>query len=420
MITELGIIQPIAEFGRVYGPGVYFSPDGKRILVGEEKLEDPSTDRYPHYKLYDGQGVLIADLGAVKWGYMTSTGVVGVAVDSFPILCNCTFSPESWKLRFWSLDGKLIKEEKGSGGSFPRLAFNPARSKFVTLRGYNEEYLWSSDGQKIATLSLPNGEDIDQASFSPDGTRIALSARTATWLVDENGTVLRRLALLDDPHASAEIFFHPQGKQLTVADYDHSEVWTIDGQFLTTLEDVEILAYHPNGRYLIGRQGFENQQDGIFLFDIQHDFAPRLLATYDSLYGFHFDEGGKHLITLGCTNGQWWESGFFCYGGSATLWDEDGNFIAELKGLAEVMEAKFLPNRDRTITAGCDGIIEYSRIIPTSQCLSKSLRLQDENGHTIAILHQEIENFWISPDGSLLITASQKYDGQAKLWKLLP
>ncbi len=170
-------VQMIADLGSVQGVGVFFSPDGNRILIGEEwRYDSTTTESFSHYKLYDQQGNQIADLGEAKWGYLTSNGIILVAMSGITPIEDLGISAASWKLSFWSLDGKFIKDENGCCGSFPELIFDPARSKFVTFRGYyglgvgkQEEYLWSSDGQKLATLSLPNGEGIEGASFSPDG-----------------------------------------------------------------------------------------------------------------------------------------------------------------------------------------------------------------------------------------------------------
>ncbi len=203
-------------------------------------------------------------------------------------------------------------------------------------------------------------------------------------------------------------------------EFNHSEIWTVDGQLITILKDIQILTYSPDGHFLVGKQYINDYDEEIILFDIQNNFEPKPLITYNKLYNIRFDADGARFITFGCTDGQSWESGFFCYGGTATIWDKDGNFVAELNGLDEVTEAGFMPNSDNTITAGCDGIVEYSRAIPNYDCLSSSLRLHDKDGATIAILRDEIRDFWISPDGNSFVTTSHRYFGKAKLWKLLP
>jgi WD40 repeat protein len=422
-------VQMVADLGNVQGVGVFFSPDGNRILIGEEwRYDEATTESFSHYKLYDKQGNLIADLGEAKWGYLTSDGVVLVAMSGSTPLENLGISAASWKLSFWSLDGKFVKDENGCCGTFPELIFDPTHSKFVTFRGYyglgvgkQEEYLWSSNGQQIAVLSLPNGEAIEGASFSSDGKLIAVSAEASTWLLDETGYPLHMLSIPDDQHSNAEIYFSPDGKHLAVSDdFNHTEIWTIDGQLITTLGDVQAFAYSLDGHYLIGEKHVNDDDDEILLFDIQNNFTPKSIITYKRLYGIHFDSNGERIVTFGCTDGQWWESGFFCRGGTATVWDKDGNPITELKGLAEVTEAGFLPNSDSTIVAGCNGIIDNTFIFPSYDCLSRSLRLHDKKGNTTAILREEIGDFWISPDGKSFITTSQRYSGKAKLWSLLP
>ena len=367
-------------------------------------------------------------MGEAKWGYLTPNGIVLVTMSGSTPIENWGISVASWQLSYWSLDGDFIKNEKGCCGTFPELIFDSSYSKFVTFRGYygigvgdQEEYLWSSNGEKIATLSLPNGEGIEGISISPDGKVIAISSETATWLWDENGKLLHTLSIPDDQHSNAEIYFTPNGKQLAISDeFNHTEIWTVDGRPVTILEDVHTLAYTSDDHYLIGKKYGDEYEDEIIMFDIQNNYAPKSLITYDRLYGIQFDTENRRFITFGCTNGQSWESGFFCGGGTATLWDEDGNLIAELKGLAEVTKADFLPNSNQVMIAGCDGIIDKSIIFPSYDCLSSSLRVHDKDGNTIAILRDEIRDFWISPDGKFLVTTTQQHFGEAKVWKLSP
>jgi hypothetical protein len=417
-------VQMISDLGNIMG--VYFRPDGERILSrGEWRYDKPTTHEFSDYQLYDKQGKLIADLGEAEWGYITSNGVVLVAMSGSKPNEKLGISVASWKLSFWSWVGELIKEDEGGCSKFPNLIFNSDSSKFVTFRnggygcGAKEEYLWSSDGKKIAALSLPNGENIDGVSFSHDGKIITTWARTATFLWDENGNLLSTLSLPDDVHVDTIISFSPNGEQLAISDFDHSDIWTISGQLIISLKDVQVLTYSPDNHYLIGKQ-YVNGSDDVILFDVQNDFKPKNLITYDKLYGIHFNTEGQRFITFGCTDGLGWESGFFCYGGQATLWDKDGNLITDLRGLAEVTQANFIPGNEKIMIAGCDGIVEYSRSFPIYSCLSQSLRLQDYHGNTMAILRDEIGDFWISPDGETFVTTTARYRGNAKLWRFAP
>jgi WD40 repeat protein len=416
-------VQMVADLGEFYDGQVFFSPDGNHILKGQFSRFDPERMEYIYvYQLYDTQGNLIADWGEAKRGYVTAEGIVLVTGGSTPNEWAISTAP--WKLSFWSFDGKLIKDEQGCCGTFPELIFDPSHRKFVTFRGYHpyskgetEEYLWSSSGQQIAVLSLPNGEGIEGVSFSSDGKLIAVAAKNTTGLLDKSGNVLHMLSIRGHrQHSHAEVYFSPDGQYLAVSDGEkHTDIWTVDGQRITTLE-IQTVAFSPDSQYLIGQTYINDHYDEILLFDIQNNFAPTSLIVYYEFYGVDFDSNGERFVTFGCMDAPLRE----CLGGTATLWNKNGSLPIELKGLAEITDAGFFPNSDNTISAGCDGIVNYSLIIPSPECLSYSLRLHDKDGNTTAILRDEIGYFWISPDGETFLTTSSQYYGNAKLWRLLP
>jgi hypothetical protein len=407
-------VQMVSNLGKV-NEG-YFRADGERILIrGEWQYDQAAIQEFSRYRLYDKQGNLIADLGEATAGYSTSNNVVLVALNKSP-----EGFKSSWKLSFWSWDGKLIQDSGAFFGTPPILIFNPDFSKFITFRNYDswppatsrQEYLWTADGQEIATLSALDGQKIEGISFSPDGKIISAYGLNTVRRWDENGNLLETFSIPVSDHLLPEIHFSPDGKQWAVSDESdhHSEIWTGDWQLVHTLKDTQVLTYSPDGRYLIGNQPvFDGYNFHITLFDTQNNFAPKKIATYNTLADLRFAPDGQHFITFGCTDGWAFEVGvFYCDGGKASLWDKDGNFVADLKGHAKVTQVAFVPNSDKIITAGCDGYVRQLELVRTPHCLSSSLRLHDTSGATIAILRDDIGDFWISPDGKSLITADGK------------
>ena len=424
----------IVPLGKVNENAIEFSPDGSSILIGEQMTDEAGNIfLFSNFKLVNAQGEFIANLGPAKWGYFIPDGILLVAPYRQDIDANMTMLTTPWKFFYYAQDGTFIKETAGAMGVYPQLIFNHDQSKFVTFHGYEGgqtaevERIYSIDGTELASFSLMCNEEINQIQFSADGKKLSMTSYFGVYQFDTAGNLLQEVVVpqinipiprifdsLGNSATEDGILFSPDLSQFVISDeFDQAEIYTMEGNLIKSLESVVAITYTPDGRYLIGRKFGSHYSDEIYVYDTENDFSARLITVYDDLYELEVDSTTGRLLIYGCTDQITWESGTFCYGGNASLWNMDGTLIEEMNDLHEVYNAIIVPNSELVFTSGCVAIHELSRIFPTFNCMRESGRMHNLKDQTVYSLDGTFSEIIASPDGNGIVTIN--HDGEAEL-----
>lgn len=236
---------------------------------------------------------------------------------------------ETEPARLWDAAGRLLAVLDEEAQRTNSALFSADGSHIVTTHcrtaadgvctvGYAQ--LWNADGQPIVTFA--EGAGVNWAAFDPDGSRIVTGECAGTSDGRCNGGSVRLWDAAGQPLGTLGGYpfrsqvrfalFSPTGTRILAGSGNEIALWTITGEFLTTL-DVQVERFW-NATF---------SPDGLLLLTTSSQPAPttaNLLAT--DLY----------------------------------LWDEDGNYLAFLPGHEGIVNAAvFSPDRARLFTAGLDG-----------------------------------------------------------------
>ena len=314
---------------------------------------------------------------------------------------------------------------------------------------------WSLPKEAKARLSKGNINDI---SFTPDGTRIAIGSPTGVWFYDANtGT---ELSLLTE-HTSqvGRLVFSPNGNTLASGEYNKILLWDITTKkLLKTLKKdkswIKTLRFINNGKNLLcvrydgssvlwdvdtgiklKEMDGESQQGGFIVFlknIIGHQpTASRLFIKNpndNGIFAVGYENGvirlkdattGKHLKTFKGDQNHVAQLVFSPDGklltvgyenGLLYLWDvTNGQLLKELKA----MSIYNLSRNSRTLT--------FSKDSKTLACQAKSgaIELWDVATKSLrVILKGSLDNtiyvLAFSPDGKMITGANRK--GEIQIW----
>jgi hypothetical protein len=140
--------------------------------------------------------------------------------------------------------------------------------------------IWVVDREGRSNTELGAGEE---PAFSPDGTKIAFSARDGKgnkqiWIMDANGG--NRVQITNEPFDSFYPVWHPSGKRLVFVSNraDNNDIWMVelDGARMVQLTnyqgDDNTPEFTPDGRYLL----FSTQRGG---GELHHIWMGELAST---------------------------------------------------------------------------------------------------------------------------------------------
>lgn len=175
-----------------------------------------------------------------------------------------TRSPKNTSNQYprWSPDGRRI--------AFASTQYAPSLPENLSSETHGRQiYMMNRDGSGLQRLTfLPNASE--EPNWSPDGRRIAFYSNAKMYVMDSNGSNVRRLTndqMMPSSKGEAAPVWSPDGKRivfLSNRDGDDLEVYILDLETskLTQLTDNNAhdshVAWSPDGQYL----SFDSTRDG--------------------------------------------------------------------------------------------------------------------------------------------------------------
>jgi len=224
--------------------GVAFSPDGKLLATasddGSAKIWDADTgDELLTFSGHDGP---VHDIAFSPDGrYLATASDDGTA--------------KVWNVR----TGKEELTFSGHGNTVFDVAFSPD-GNLVASSGLDEYVrIWDAvTGDELLALPFGGGDQLRGLTFSPDGTRIAVTSTQSpygkVWDASTGETVINGFPGHRD--ALVDIAFSPDGKFIATASSDTTaKIWKADtGELMYTLAGhtlpVTGVAFDPSSKYL--------------------------------------------------------------------------------------------------------------------------------------------------------------------------
>ena len=352
---------------------VTFSPDGKSLLT-------TSSDNI-----------------AVLWS--TINGEKLYSFKHSDVINHASFSPDgksivtaSWDntVSHWSADnGKKLQTFKLKN-AVNYAAFDHTGNKLLTSSDDNVATLWSmSNGEKLQTLK--NTDIPEDSIFSPDGKFLLTKINNISelWSVD-SGEKLYTFKHKDDvSHAS----FSSDGKLLVTISYKTATFWLLDsGEKLKSLQHnapLQYTVFSPDNKTLL-----TNSNNNSILWSVSDAKKIKTLRHKRTVEYGSFSPDGKTMLTSTADN-------------RATIWN-----VASGKKLQSLLFENELSSRASYSNDGTT-----LAIIPrTIRNHSVKLWSIDKQQKILDLPHKDtIEHASFSPDGKLLITASN----ETVLWSVI-
>ncbi len=416
-VQEMRILFSVPSAG-----GVAFSPDGTLIaatnLDGGVSIRDSETgmallnisdpDRDVNNLAFSPDGrrlITTMDDRAVIWDTETGNMLLTLSGHEAPLITPA-FSLDGLMVATTSFDGTARVWDASTGEEIlvlqhEGLTSGPEFSPDGTLlavadHGASVARVWDIvTGEEILSL-VGHGEDVNEADFSPDGTRLLTAGSDKTAKVWDAETGDELLTLFGHTGWVFATDFSPNGKLAATGSQDGTaRIWDANtGQELLILAGhaggISNLAISPDGKRLI--TGGDDGTARVW------DISPKgsrewlTLAGHTELaFGVDYSPDGQRLATTS------WD-------GTTKVWDMvSGNELDTLKGSdAKAAGVSFSPDGKRIATTSYDGTAS----VWDQSSEEKLLYLES---HTDFIYRVDY-----SPDGKQLATASE--DGTAIVW----
>jgi WD40 repeat protein len=254
-------------------------------------------------------------------------------------------------------------------------------------------------------MTLPHGDNVTSAAWSPDGAQIVTASgyrffggdKTARIWDAATGEALHTLSGHGDDVTSAA--WSPDGAQIvTASDDGTARIWdAATGEALRTLSghssSVTSAAWSPDGAQIVTASGSVGGGDGTArIWDAATGEAVRTLSGHSSVgTSAAWSPDGAQIVTAS------WDR-------TARIWDAaTGEAVRTLSGhSSSVTSAAWSPDGAQIVTAGDDGT---ARIWDAAT--GEAVRTL--SGHSSSVTSAA----W-SPDGAQIVTASG--DGTARIW----
>ncbi len=285
-----------ARFSRVS-----FSPDSSSLVFREISYTATSNSNTTFHVMDLNSGVRRATLEGVSdsnvWGPMFSP-------DGRRMF---TAYDELRKAKIWNLrDGSLQSELTGSPDRFWNATFSPDSSRVLTNNPTNTLQLW--DVQTGALLhSLPDPKGLDEASFSPDGTRILHKIQNTEFEVLDAATFKSVFKNTHHQRYVRTVEYSHDGKRIVTSSKDLTNgVFDAEtGQLLISLtreiDYVQFARFSDDDRWIL-----TSSFDELRIYDARNY---ELMFTHHAHYRTHiagteFSRDGRWLMIRGFDGNQ--------------------------------------------------------------------------------------------------------------------
>lgn len=310
--------------------------------------------------------------------------------------------------RLWDHDGRLLAQLQahcpvgtGQGPSncdINLIEMNQSGSRIVTSARFDlQPRLWNSDGRFLTTLE-GHTDEVEDVSFSRDGMWIVTASADRTARIwDHSGNPVVSLVGHANKVVSAQ--FNPDRSRVITVSRDQTvKIWALDGKLLATLNNgtVASAVLSPDGARIIT----ETADGSTHLWDL----AGKLLK---SSKGAKFSPDGSRIVAR--------------TGDTPGLWDSEGRFLGSLPGICigtDIPAGTDFGRRSCRLTSLSFGAAPLRIVMTWSDHI---VRLWDRDGKPLATLlgHSgEVNKATFSPDGTLIVTASE--DHTARVWPTYP
>ena len=194
---------------------VIFSPDNQYLIAGSFD-NTVSLWRYNSTKgLFENRPFVTISEPDELWAiaFNPNNNIVATAT-------------QNGKVKFWTLDGKLIKTIAAHNKKIWGLNFSPDGKYFVTASADNTIKIWDSEGRFLKTL-VSHKDEVLSVNFSPDSKQIVSGSKDETVKIwDLTGKLLHTFE--EHTNEVLDVRFSPDGKLIASASADDTvRVWDV-------------------------------------------------------------------------------------------------------------------------------------------------------------------------------------------------
>ena len=358
-----------------------FSPDGKRLLTVSWDLS---------VKVWDvARGALLSTLEGdadVASAVFNADGTrVLTAADNFARV---------WDVR----SGKLLLTIKGHTETVENASFSPDGTRIVTSSWDRTAKVWDAETGALERTLSGHNYGVMNAAFSPNGDRIVTVSKDNTAKVWDAHSGKELNTLFGHSDEVWSVAFSADGKRLVTVSWDKSaRVWdTSDYHLLTTLDghelSIESAQFSPDGRTVVTAS------------------RDRTAKVWDA-------GDGKHVATLTGHAGEVWAASFSPDSASVVTASEDKT--ARIWSVPRIAEKG---KEEDDVAGTAEGLTsatfssDNTQFVTTSR--DQTVKVWEVDGGTLKLTLEghkgDVNSAAFSPDDSLIVTGSG--DNSAKIW----
>ncbi len=273
-----------------------FAPDGKRLAIGQQGIDNRSST----LRVWD----LAKDCEIAC--FARPAGYRSVA-----------FSSDGQTLAAGSLDGALKTCETGfwntlveqaNGSPISAVAFLP-NSSIVAAGGWDGQVKFYDPRAKIASHHVVYPSFVYAIAFSPDGSTLAVAGEGKMIQLYDVATIRLKAVLQGHTHAVESLDFSPDGKLLASAGGYTVRIWDVAtaktaGEDIHDNPEVLCVRFSPDGKLLAISDGDSErlhstgQETEITLYEVaSRTVIRRLQGHANSVYALAFSPDGKILAS---------------------------------------------------------------------------------------------------------------------------
>lgn len=360
---------------------VIFSPNNKFLIAGSFD-NTVSLWRYNSATgLFDNRPFVTISEPEELWaiGFNPNNNIIATAT-------------ENGKVKFWTVDGKLIKTISAHNQKIWSLNFSPDGKYFATASADNTIKIWDSEGRFLKTIS-GHEDEVLSVNFSPDSKYIVSGSKDRTVkLWDLTGKLLHTFT--GHTNEILDVGFSPDGKLIASASADDTvRVWDVGLQKQVDQHTghggkaIEV-SFSPDGKTLATASGDKT---------VKLSYLKGILPTFT---GNSVSISAVGEIAVANQN-------------TITLRRRNGSLIRRFQVEAEeIIKIIFSPTGKYFVTIDSENQIKVWNL--------QGKLLQKWSGHDLNknnLGFDAIQDIDISPDGKKIATISRIHK-QVKLWNL--